>query len=88
MKIICKKCGDDKSVRNGYSKRKNGEKVQKYRCNKCNGYFILNPSIKRMDAEDKKRLEDMINEGIGKRKIQRLLGYKSVTTVLNYLKKK
>jgi transposase-like protein len=84
----CKNCGSKRIVKFGFTNRKDGNNSQKYKCKDCHTSMAEYCRIKRLSKTDKEMIDKMVSEGIGQRKIQRLLGFKNVYTIQNYLKKR
>jgi transposase-like protein len=84
----CKNCGEGGLVKYGHRKYKDGKREQIYLCKCCNKVITEKQRHKKLNAEQKSRIDDMVNEGVGLRKIQRLIKVSNVNTVSNYLKKK
>lgn len=84
----CIACGFDKLVKYGRVHRIDGTSSQKWRCQSCKAVRIEEPRFKRMTEKDKELADKMHGEGMGIRKIQRVLGFKAMNTIMQYLKKK
>jgi transposase-like protein len=83
----CINCGGKNLVKYGFTNRKNSENSQKWKCKDCSTIRAEELRIKRMSDQDKDMVDKMVSEGIGYRKIQRLLNFKSLYTIQGYLKK-
>jgi transposase-like protein len=84
----CIKCGFNELVKYGRVNRMDGTSSQKWRCKSCRAVRIEEPCYKRMTEADKDLADKLHSEGVGCRKIQRILGFKAMNTILQYLKKK
>ncbi len=77
----CPKCGSANIVKNGQYKNK-----QKYKCNDCESYGTLNPTVK-YNEERKAEILRAYQERQSMRGIRRTYGI-SIQTLVNWLKKK
>jgi transposase-like protein len=85
---VCINCKAKELIRHGYRTYKDGSKEQRYKCKECGKTQTEKYKHKHLSEEQKVRIDEMVCEGIGLRKIQRLIKVKNVNTVANYLKKK
>lgn len=76
----CPKCGEENSYKNGIVKCK-----QRYTCRECKYNYRTNKFYKYYSDEEKKEALRYHNEGIGFRRIERLLGM-SNTIVIRWVK--
>jgi transposase-like protein len=75
----CPKCGNDKKTKNGFSMNK-----QRYLCKNC-GCNYTQSYKKGYSEKEKQEALRYYNEGIGFRRIERLLGMSHVS-VINWVK--
>lgn len=77
----CPRCGGEKRSKNGFMKGK-----QRYLCKGCGYNYTRGKYYKYYSDEEKKEALRYHNEGIGFRRIERLLGM-SHMSVINWVKK-
>lgn len=71
-KVKCRFCGSDKTIRKGFRKTENRDRVQKYFCKGCNKFFIIDDGFFKMKNSPQKvtLCLDLFYKGISTREIQ------------------
>ena len=72
MSVICKYCGSNKSVKNGFVKE-----VQRYKCKECKVNFVEGDKRQKYTSSDHLKVIKLYLENCGIRSIERLTGVRN-----------
>lgn len=77
----CPNCNSEEFVKSGIIKKR-----QRYKCKKCNYYFTVNKTGKKIDDYYVNKSLQLYLEGLSYREIERILGISHVS-IMNWVKK-